>query len=617
MDSEVQQLLDSETITLDIAGRLENLKPGTGVTHKSWGAGLVKEWDALESKMIIDFDGKPAHPMDFDFAAKSLKPLPADHIVTRIFSKTDELKKEAEEEPVKLMASVVSSLGKNATAERIEDLLTPVLIETEKWKKWWDAAKRAMRKDGRFEVPSRRTQALVFHDEEPDRQGQSIEIFRSGVGPKAKIKGLDALSAHWSEIKTDELLEEVLKEVDDTLNKIPMSQLSSGLELVLARQEFLAQADAGDPHTTSALDRLLPRRPEIFMERVEALPSVKQGRVVELARKTWAQEWAEFAPKLLARANAKVAEVIIKSYREEGRMDELVGKLQRLINERNLHYDFLMWLCKNRAGEFKAIVNADLFGVILSALEFDQLSGTRKAGKLERLLFSDKELMRDLLANCNEEEVRDVTRAIISSPAFADLDKRSLLAMVVKQHAHVQDMISGSTAGREDKDPDAEPTTQTLIVSWESLERRQAELEELVTKKIPENSREIQVARSYGDLKENHEFKSAKEMQTVLMRRQGELEAALAKAQGTDFADVDTSTVNVGTIVTIRPSAGGETQTYTILGAWDSDPEKGIISYLTAVAQALMGKKEGDEASVTNDDGSELLVKIDSIRSYA
>ncbi len=615
MESELQELIDSETITKETASKLEALAPGTGVIHKSWGSGIVKEWDALDSRMIIDFEDRPNHPMEFEFAAKSLRPLPTDHIVTRIYSALDDCKAEAEANPIALMESVVRSLEKNATAEKIEAVLTPRVIEPGDWKKWWDAAKRAMRKDGRFEVPTRRTQPLVVHDAPPDRKEESIEFFRAGVGPKAKIKGLEMISAHWNELKNPALLEEIVAEVDKTLDKIPMSQLAKGLELVLARQEFLTTADQGDPHGTAALDRLLPRKPEIFMERIEALPAAKQGRVVELARSTWASEWNSFAPKLLARANAKVAEVIIKGYRDEGRMEELVAKLQRLINERELHYDFLMWLCKNRTGEFKPIVNADLFYVILSALEYDQLSGTRKAGKLERMLFQDKSLMRDLLASCSDEQVRDLTRSIISSPAFDDLDKRSLLAIVVKEYPHVQDMISG--ADRESRSADASDTSTQLIVSWESLHRRQQELEEITTKKIPENSREIQIARSYGDLKENHEFKSAKEQQTILMRQQSELEAMLANAQGTDFKDVDTSIVNVGTVVTLSPVDGGDSMKYTILGAWDSAPERGIISYLTAVAQSLMGKRTGDEAVVKTDEGSERTVRIDAIDPYA
>src|SRR6202043_1817497 len=91
-----------------------------------------------------------------------------------------------------------------------------------------------------------------------------------------------------------------------------------------------------------------------------------------------------------------------------------------------------------------------------------------------------------------------------------------------------------------------------LVVSWSSLSRRKNEHEELVKKKIPENTKEISIARSYGDLSENFEFKAAKQMQAVLMRRKTELEQMLHRARGTAFENADTSRVSIGTIVTVR-----------------------------------------------------------------
>src|SRR4029450_5290755 len=91
----------------------------------------------------------------------------------------------------------------------------------------------------------------------------------------------------------------------------------------------------------------------------------------------------------------------------------------------------------------------------------------------------------------------------------------------------------------------------TLAVSWESLERRKNEYTELVQKKIPANSKEIALARSYGDLRENHEYKAAKEMQKILMRRKAELEAQLVRARGTDFSTAKDDAVGLGTRVRV------------------------------------------------------------------
>jgi transcription elongation GreA/GreB family factor len=86
-------------------------------------------------------------------------------------------------------------------------------------------------------------------------------------------------------------------------------------------------------------------------------------------------------------------------------------------------------------------------------------------------------------------------------------------------------MVSGETGEK----------AESLIVSWESLEKRKLEFRGAGQQKIPENTKEISVARSYGDLRENLNVKAAKEMQRVLMRRKAETERDLARARGTAF----------------------------------------------------------------------------------
>jgi transcription elongation factor GreA len=185
-------------------------------------------------------------------------------------------------------------------------------------------------------------------------------------------------------------------------------------------------------------------------------------------------------------------------------------------------------------------------------------------------------------------------RRLQLSPLFDELTKRSLLARIIRVHPELEGMITGAQP-REKAAP--------LIVSWSSLEKRKAEYEELVKVKIPENSKEIALARSYGDLSENFEFKAAKQMQSVLMRRKAELEQMLHNARGTSFENVDTSRVSIGTIVTLRNMETNQRQTYTVLGAWDGDPDRHVISYQTAIGQALLGHSVNETIALNTDHG--------------
>jgi transcription elongation GreA/GreB family factor len=104
-------------------------------------------------------------------------------------------------------------------------------------------------------------------------------------------------------------------------------------------------------------------------------------------------------------------------------------------------------------------------------------------------------------------------------------------------------------------------------------------------------------------------------MQKLLMRRKGELEQQLVRARGTDFANPRTDMVSMGTRVDVTDLSNRHAETYAILGAWDGDPEKGIISYLTPVAQSLLNHKPGEEIEFEME-GTRKKYRIDAIAAY-
>jgi len=87
-------------------------------------------------------------------------------------------------------------------------------------------------------------------------------------------------------------------------------------------------------------------------------------------------------------------------------------------------------------------------------------------------------------------------------------------------------------------------------------------------------------------------------MQKLLMKRKGELESMIVRARGTDYANPRVDVVSIGTIVRATDMETNLPEEFTILGAWDSDPDKGIISYLSPVAQALLNKQVGEQGRV-------------------
>jgi transcription elongation GreA/GreB family factor len=217
-----------------------------------------------------------------------------------------------------------------------------------------------------------------------------------------------------------------------------------------------------------------------------------------------------------------------------------------------------------------------------------------KANKeMRKLLFDDEEFQRFLLHEGEEDAVASLVSCIRHVPLLDSGDQQSLLVRIVRLYPELKHLVETRQAAR--------PQRQTeLITSLRSFELRRRELDEVISVKIPANSRAIAHARGYGDLRENAEFKAAKEEQRLLRIRRAELEHAIHSVQSFDFSAVTPNgQVVPGCVVALRfPDQHQET--YTLLGLWDGDVEKRFISYESPLGQALAGRRAGESVEMPN-----------------
>lgn len=319
----------------------------------------------------------------------------------------------------------------------------------------------------------------------------------------------------------------------------------------------------------------------------------------------FSDHWSVKALNLYLKGNSKVAPEAARLLIEKGRMDEFGAAIDKAIGEHSISSEALYWLCEERHGPFAEIAQSPrVIGAIFSAMERDQFKEKRDR-KLHDLLMNDQELLTDMIATATDEELREAMQKLLMTPTFEELNKRSLLGRIVRVYPELESLITGKEEEKQ----------EALIVSWDSLSRRKDEFDDIVSKKIPQNLKDIQIAKEYGDLRENFEYKSAKDQQRVLNRQKSDLQRDLSRARGTDFANVNAEQVAIGTIVKIKRLTDGGEETYTILGAWDTNPEKHIISYLSQMAQSLIGKKPGDKANAPTETG-EHEVEVLSVEAY-
>jgi transcription elongation GreA/GreB family factor len=604
MDAELEKLVESGKLTSKAADQLNTLKPGSFCLHKSWGFGRVAEWNLLLNQIIIDFSGKKRHPMQLQYAADNLTLIPPEHFLARKAGDLEGIKKMAKEDPPALIRNILESLGGKATLPQIGEWLIGDIFTEAEWKRWWEAAKKRLKKEGYFFIPSKKSDPIELRKAPVAHADELMAEFNRARQPKEQATALEQIIKFHDAFKAPaEQLQPIIVAIEQSAARNQKLHPSLTFELVLGRDDLLTLVPGLKTTNLSLtlLKIIVEEEPRLGMI-LPKLPAAKEKRVVQALPAALGERWRNRALLLMRGNHGRIVAQIAKAFTETGYQEELRQVLDRSIREHSATSEMLIWLCKDRAS-WPSLITPDLLTAILGAIERDQHNETNRGGRLRDLMIDDRELIPDMFTNAEVGDARDAMRRLLLTPAVDELTKRSLLARIVKLYPALEPMITGAQP---------EEKVTPLIVSWSSLEKRRAEYEDLVKKKIPDNTKEIALARSYGDLSENFEFKAAKQMQAVLMRRKTDLEQALHNARGTSFENADTTRVSIGTVIKLRNHDSGREETYTILGAWDGDPERSIISYQTAIGQALLGRQVGETVTIGGD-GEGQRVEIMSI----
>ena len=579
-------------------------------THRSWGFGKITTVDTVFSRFLIDFESKSGHSMDLGFGADTLKPIPPEHIFVKKAKDMPGLREMAALRHVELIKLVIQSFGGSATVTQIQEVLVPDVIAND-WRKWWEVVRKELKKDGHFRIPIKKREPIVFNAASVSIEEQLLGDFQNARGLKAQIAVAQEIGRNHEDLADKaRVLQKIADDLDKEIAKQQKKRPALALDGIFVREDLiqLAGMETTSDQDPSALKEFWkPKENEQKDNRraetqrvakiLEQLPASRHKRALRSYKESCPDGWIDVVLGIINSVSLRLVGECVQLLLDSGQIDPFKKSLANLINQHQASSDLLLWLAKSRSEDFLDILGPEVFRAMIAAVEQDQFK-EKKTSRLKDYLLSDATLLPELIEAADLEVVKDLTRTLKSTTCFDDMDKRSLLARVVKSYPAIQSLISG------------EPSTQEkgLIVSQASLERRREEYDQLVRKKIPANSKEIAIARSYGDLRENHEYKAAKEMQKLLMTRKTELEIGLAKAKATDFSGSDPSSVSIGTIVHVTDVGQQTQENFTILGAWDSDPDRGIISYLSPLAQQLIHRKPGDEVVLEQHGGKKLQV---------
>jgi transcription elongation factor GreA len=142
---------------------------------------------------------------------------------------------------------------------------------------------------------------------------------------------------------------------------------------------------------------------------------------------------------------------------------------------------------------------------------------------------------------------------------------------------------------------ETERVSRGFLATHKAYQEKQKQLQHIQDVEVPQNSREIHEAAQHGDLRENAEYKAAKERQEMLSNQAARLKDELERVQIVHSSDVDDSVISFGTKVTLLNLDNDKQEEYTVLGPWESDPDNRVISYLSPLGNELYNGEQGSE----------------------
>ncbi|MDD3179698.1 MAG: GreA/GreB family elongation factor [Opitutaceae bacterium] len=594
MNSEAISALVAKNPSLKSSkAKLEAMEPGAFCIHRSWGFGQIKNYDDSDQKLVIDFKGKKNHRMDPSFCVGTMEVLPEKHILVRKVTEPANVQKLIEEDPVQFVIEALSAYpNKAATANELEHTLSQV-IGADKFKRWFASVKKNLIKDPRVAVPAKKTECYLVREQPVSAEAEILEEFTNTRSARRRITlAVDLLAASIKE-EAKASLTQVLHSLADAVRESNQLDPAERLYGAFVRDE-LAKITGLESSQFAPPQADLIKEVRGLHSIAEKIPVHFQQRFLDLIKDTHPTDWREIVFSLLKTSQGKFTTECINFLIDHKESEELASVLTRWKTEQNLRAPVLLWIIKNRHSKKFAkllhnLITPRLLGAIFFAIDYEALqSASSRRIPLAEALSDDPDLISDLLAAADTETARDLANTLLLNQGFEELTKKSLLARFIKLFPSLQSLVAGESEAREEK----------LLVSRGSYERKRTEYEDIVSRRIPENSKAIATAREHGDLRENSEFKMAKQEQQVLMSQKAQLERDLSRAQITDFADASIDQISVGTNVDLREVSNGKAVRYSVLGAWDSDPDNHVIAYKTPLGQALLGKKIGDHVKL-------------------
>ncbi len=540
------------------------------------GAGVVVELNPELGIARLDFEKEKRVSVPLGAAGKFLVPITQAHVLHEKFTEPDKIRAEAAKSPSAFFARILQSFARPMTMAEVRDAVIGI-VPDEKWSSWWTSA----RKNPQIVVSGTGAKAAYSWSASTGEADQTIR--REFERADAKTK-LDLARKHSARSK--ELADKFSASLASEAAKLSKSDPAMAWQ-ILTTLESLPGAYTPPFDPVSLLSG--PRASRTVAAIGDKTLRERALGAVRNAHPEWPKVYAEI---FFLDDEPRILSLVMSALEKDGQNEIRDRLIDETLRYPRRHPRAFYWYAK-QIDEQEPLPDRASYALIFQILEAvtsDEFAPVR--ARLKDFFDKGGLVTRTIMKVDNEEQARKLAESLDRYGAIEEYRREDVKHALLMKYPSLR-----------------EPQVEPIYSTAESLSQKRAELEHLLKVEIPANKKAIQVAREMGDLSENFEYKSARQRDEYLSARVGKLQSELANVRVIEPATVDTSAVRVGTKVAL--SNGDVRREVTILGPWESAPERGIYSNQSEVAKALIGHAPGDIVTFMGND-----YEIESIRRW-
>ncbi|MDD5930352.1 MAG: transcription elongation factor GreA [Spirochaetales bacterium] len=572
---------------------------GNYVFHRNWGVGRIKSLD--KDTLVINF-GKVAgiREMKLSMAVTALKPLPKNHIwVLKATKKREELAKQIKENKEWALETIIRSFDNSCDFKRIKAELVPSILTTGEWTSWNTAAKKILETNPKFGVNQNDISMYTVRDGNITAEEKLSNEFKA---QKQFFARIDILMKFFESDLTDvssDLFAEMYSYFTGYLKNITKvtEQVLASYLVVKYISSVKKSLDFPVKETFAEIYSKIENPRQIYT----LLKDTKNTHLkkdflmyIKMMLPDWNVQYINLFPTVLD--GKLITDLIAGGYTAD------VQNLVRTSFENCKDYRetviFFFKECQNEQWFKDAGVTYEkqliaLINIIeITFREINNHVDSTENKKINKnatmLLFKDDAMFNYMFEN-GESAVKKMYTLIDD---IADIDpsyKALARNKILEKYPDFKFRVS------------EEKTVQPkgMTVTAKKLAEKKAEAEKIQNEDLPANAKDVAEARAKGDLKENAEYKAAREQQHYLQLTLSKLQEELSRAVVFDPTTSTTAVVSFATVVTLVNNETSAEETYTILGPWESDPDNNIISYMSPFGNAILDKKVGSKVEFT------------------